>query len=37
MTEVDQSIPQVVGDQLRIKQILLNYVVTPSSFLEEEM
>ncbi|WMN89797.1 ATP-binding protein [Vibrio parahaemolyticus] len=31
-THVDQSIPQVIGDQLRIKQILLNYVSNAIKF-----
>ncbi|MBR9872954.1 MAG: histidine kinase [Vibrionaceae bacterium] len=34
MTKVDPSIPQIVGDQLRIKQILLNYVSNAIKFTE---
>ncbi|MDV6249670.1 ATP-binding protein [Vibrio sp. EA2] len=32
ITKVDQSIPQLIGDQLRIKQILLNYVSNAIKF-----
>jgi signal transduction histidine kinase len=34
ITKVDESIPQLIGDQLRIKQILLNYVSNAIKFTE---
>lgn len=33
-TKVDQSIPKLIGDQLRIKQILLNYVSNAIKFTQ---
>ncbi|MBR9786661.1 MAG: histidine kinase [Vibrionaceae bacterium] len=34
ITKVDQSIPQLIGDQLRIKQILMNYVSNAIKFTQ---
>lgn len=34
-TEVDESIPQLVGDTLRIKQIILNFVSNAIKFTDE--